>query len=157
MNMDDFNPVEKFYHAEDIAIIDTKTPEEKIINNFIVLISGINEEDLKNIFKEKKVNNVFLFQDRYSLDQFKKSLLNSKEYLEEGFNMGDLIIFRSNIEEFKILKYIKGHKDFKNLDHVLAFINSDSFDVMEINPEGFFVFLFRDKDSEKEVEGYYYK
>ena len=151
------DPEDNSYYCEDIFIIDGIIPNEKIKNN-IVLITNLKNNEIKEFLKLNDTSKVYIFEDRQSLDNFKYSLLESKQHLDEGFNAHELISFyNSNSNSMKTLKYIKGIENIKKTKGAILFIDEN--DVNSINDyslsDGFYPYIIRDEESSKGLEGYY--
>ena len=135
-----------YYTAENIGIIDGVVREDLLIENDIVLITGINIENFKHIFELGKYVFFYIFDERDTLDRFRQSLINSKEYLEGGFNLGDIRIFTSSPDKIKIIRHVENFDKVGRLDDVLAFIDSNEREIDKLKGLGDHVLIFRDED-----------
>lgn len=145
------------YIADNIGVIDGMVPKNLIINQDIMLITGISVDECRFIFELGEYVLFYIFEDRDSLDRFKKSLIQSKEYIEGWSSFADIKVFTSNKERMKVLKYVDGFDDIKESDDVLAFIDMDDKQIHKLKGSGEYVFIFRDVNMNKRADVYLVK
>lgn len=140
---------------EDVCLINGKIPKQKINSN-IIFVSNINKKELKD-FIERESGYVFVFANEYSMDKCRDLFLRSKEFLDSGSNMADLIhLYASKNDEIRTLEYISVLDNIKRKNRTIIFSNEEPTEnYRKALNTGQHIWVLKDEKDDNDIEGFY--